>query len=455
MLSPKIFFQRLDGADFVTELAQASINYREGMISVAFARRNGADILCNKILNNKKILFFIGVNNGVTSKQALEYLIDQNVHQGIYLVNTGASQQIFHPKVFCFYDAASKQGVLSLGSSNLTSGGFEKNIEANILLYIDSTNWDLIDTIGINLNSIKDDCIHLKSKTQLDDLLQDGFLEDETKKNFVEARSSVSQNPSSPKIPKITLKTVIKSQTALLSTPATTGTTALLSTPATTGTTALPSTPATTGTTALPSTPATTGTTALPSTPATTGTTALPSTPATTGTTALPSTPATTGTTVSPNTASFVIPPQYMEVWQSKQLTERDLNVPTGSNTNVTGSMLWKKGLSNLDQLHDFYSKIFNRLSWQPDTNPKKSHLLRANTQFDIYIHGIFQGSFNLTLSHNTLTNTPSYKQGNSMTSISWGDAKSIIANPAYLNLYMRLYKSTSPSNPFILTIGN
>jgi len=419
MLSPKIFFQRLDGADFVTELAQASINYREGMISVAFARRNGADILCNKILNNKKILFFIGVNNGVTSKQALEYLIDQNVHQGIYLVNTGASQQIFHPKVFCFYDAASKQGVLSLGSSNLTSGGFEKNIEANILLYIDSTNWDLIDTIGINLNSIKDDCIHLKSKTQLDDLLQDGFLEDETKKNFVEARSSVSQNPSSPKIPKITLKTVIKSQTALLSTPATTGTTALLSTPATTGTTALPSTPATTGTTALPSTPAT------------------------------------TGTTVSPNTASFVIPPQYMEVWQSKQLTERDLNVPTGSNTNVTGSMLWKKGLSNLDQLHDFYSKIFNRLSWQPDTNPKKSHLLRANTQFDIYIHGIFQGSFNLTLSHNTLTNTPSYKQGNSMTSISWGDAKSIIANPAYLNLYMRLYKSTSPSNPFILTIGN
>ena len=27
MLSPKIFFQRLDGADFVSELAQASSNY--------------------------------------------------------------------------------------------------------------------------------------------------------------------------------------------------------------------------------------------------------------------------------------------------------------------------------------------------------------------------------------------------------------------------------------------
>ena len=387
MLSPKIFFQRLDGADFVTELAQASITYREGMVSVAFARRNGADILCNNILNNKKVLFFIGINNGVTSKQALEYLIDQNVHQDIYLVNTGTSQQIFHPKVFCFYDAASKQGVLSLGSSNLTSGGFEKNIEANILLYIDSTNWDLIDTIGINLNSIKADCIHLNSKAQLDDLLKDGFLEDETKKSFVEARSSVPQNPSSSKIPKITLKTVIKSQTASLN----------------------------------------------PST--VTGTTGSPS----------PST----------STVNLVIPPQYKEVWQSKPLTERDLNVPTGSNTNITGSMLWKKGLSNLDQLHDFYLKIFNGLQWQPASNPKKNHLLRANAQFEIYIHGIFKGSFNLTLTHNTLTNTKSYRQGNSMTSVSWGLAKSIIANPAYLGKYMYLYKSSVPTDPFILMIDN
>ncbi|MFW2003557.1 phospholipase D family protein [Acinetobacter ursingii] len=395
MLAPKIFFQRLDGADFVSELAQASINYQEGMVSVAFARRNGADIICNKILNNKKVLFFIGINNGVTSKQALEYLIDQNVYQDIYLVNTGTSQQIFHPKVFCFYDETSKKGVLSLGSSNLTSGGFEKNIEANILLYIDSTNWDLIETIGINLNSIKADCIHLKSKTQLNDLLNDGFLEDETKKNFVEARSSVSQNPSSPKIPQVTLKTVIKSQTQ------------------------------------------------------------PPSTPTTTGATTSPSTATTTGTMASSSTANFVIPPQYKEVWQSKPLTERDLNVPTGSNTNITGSMLWKKGLSNLDQLHDFYLKIFNGLQWQPDSNPKKSHLLRANAQFEIYIHGIFKGSFNLTLSHNTLTNTKSYKQGNSMTSISWGNAKSIIADPAYLKLYMHLYKSMNPSDPFILTIEN
>ena len=399
MLSPKIFFQRLDGADFVTELAQASINYQEGMVSVAFARKNGADIICNKILNNKKVLFFIGINNGVTSKQALEYLIDQNVHQDIYLVNTGSSQQIFHPKVFCFYDATSKKGVLSLGSSNLTSGGFEKNIEANILLYIDSTNWDLIETIAINLNSIKADCIHLKSKTQLNDLLDDGFLEDETKKSFVEARSSISQNPSSPKIPKITLKTVIKSQTAL----------------------------------------------------ATTGTTAPASTPATTGTAAPASTPATTGTTASASTAGFVIPSQYKQVWKSKELTQRDLCIPKGQNTHQTGSMLWKKGDSNLDQLHDFYSLIFNNLNWYPKKNSQ--HLLKAEGNFKIYIYKAYQGQYSLTLTHNTDTTSKSYQQKNSMTSVSWGDAKQVIADNRHLGKYMYLYKSSNIQDPFIITI--
>ncbi len=212
MLSPKLFFQRLDGADFVNELAQASLNYNEGIISVAFARKNGADIICNNVLINKNIIFFIGINNGVTSKQALEYLIMKGIHQDIYLVNTGSSQQIFHPKIFCFYEKSLNEGVLSLGSSNLTSGGFESNIEANILLHIDHSNWDLIQTITNNLNTIKADCIHLQNKDQLDDLLKNGLLEDESKKIFVPLRSTTIHGTSSPKAPKIKLKTIIKSQ---------------------------------------------------------------------------------------------------------------------------------------------------------------------------------------------------------------------------------------------------
>lgn len=212
MLSPKIFFQRLDGADFVSELAKASSTYNDGIVSVAFARKNGADIICNNVLKDKRVIFFIGINNGVTSTQALEYLIDKDIHRDIYLVNTGTSQQIFHPKIFCFYEEALKRGVLSLGSSNLTSGGFESNIEANILLYIDHSNWDLIETITTNLNIIKADCIYLKNKHQLDDLLKNGLLEDESTKIFVPVRSGIVQSLSSQNIPKIKLKTIIRSQ---------------------------------------------------------------------------------------------------------------------------------------------------------------------------------------------------------------------------------------------------
>ena len=136
----------------------------------------------------------------------------KGIHQGIYLVNTGSSQQIFHPKIFCFYEKSLNEGVLCLGSSNLTSGGFESNIEANILLHIDHSNWDLIQTITANLNTIKPDCIHLQNKDQLDDLLKYGLLEDESKKIFVPLRSSITHSPSLPKAPKIKLQTIIKSR---------------------------------------------------------------------------------------------------------------------------------------------------------------------------------------------------------------------------------------------------
>ena len=235
MLSPKIFFQRLDGADFVSELAQASSNYNEGIISVAFARKNGADIICNNILINKNIIFFIGINNGVTSKQALEYLITKDIHQDIYLVNTGSSQQIFHPKIFCFYEKSLNEGVLCLGSSNLTSGGFESNIEANILLHIDHSNWDLIQTITANLNTIKPDCIHLQNKDQLDDLLKYGLLEDESKKIFVPLRSSITHSPSLPKAPKIKLQTIIKSRKEPTSKVAASSTSKVAASPASKG----------------------------------------------------------------------------------------------------------------------------------------------------------------------------------------------------------------------------
>ena len=159
----------------------------------------------------------------------------KGIHQDIYLVNTGSSQQIFHPKIFCFYEKSLNEGVLCLGSSNLTSGGFESNIEANILLHIDHSNWDLIQTITANLNTIKPDCIHLQNKDQLDDLLKYGLLEDESKKIFVPLRSSITHSPSLPKAPKIKLQTIIKSRKEPTSKVAASSTSKVAASPASKG----------------------------------------------------------------------------------------------------------------------------------------------------------------------------------------------------------------------------
>lgn len=116
-------------------------------------------------------------------------------------------------------------------------------------------------------------------------------------------------------------------------------------------------------------------------------------------------------------------------LWQSGPLTQRDLNIPKGSNTNPTGSMFFKKGLlQGIDQRHYFRDDIFSKLDWKYDTQPRTKHIERASANFQIIVDNKNEGTFNLTLTHNTKTDTAAYKQNNSMTSVSWGIAKKVIA---------------------------
>lgn len=140
-------------------------------------------------------------------------------------------------------------------------------------------------------------------------------------------------------------------------------------------------------------------------------------------------------------------------LWESGKLTERDLNIPKGINTNPTGSMNFKKGKTkNIDQRNYFRENVFGDLNWMRDTNPKTSHLERVKANFEIIINGEKAGTFTLTISHNTRTDTQSYKQNNSMTYISWGDAKPIIAKEDLIGKSASLYK-TEKFDLFILSI--
>ena len=130
-------------------------------------------------------------------------------------------------------------------------------------------------------------------------------------------------------------------------------------------------------------------------------------------------------------------------LWTSGPLSQRDLNVPKGSNTNPTGSMLFRKGKTEgIDPRHYFRDEVFSSLTWTKDTNEDTAHLERATALFKIIIDGKNYGGFDLIITHNPRTNTRSYEQKNSMTSISWGAAKKIIAKEELIGKSANLYKN-------------
>jgi len=130
----------------------------------------------------------------------------------------------------------------------------------------------------------------------------------------------------------------------------------------------------------------------------------------------------------------------FLLVWESTGHKERDLCIPSGTNTNPTGSMFWKKGAAtDIDQRHFFREEVFGELEWQVDRS--RTHYERAVATFNIVIKGISYGAHTLRVSHNMRTDSPAYEQGNSMTSVSWGNAKELLGKRDLLGCIMSLYK--------------
>lgn len=95
--------------------------------------------------------------------------------------------------------------------------------------------------------------------------------------------------------------------------------------------------------------------------------------------------------TITLGSSSFTAITNDNLLWKSGPLTRRDLNIPTGKNTHPTGSMLLKVGdpSQNIDQRHYFRDNVFATANWQPDSNPKHSHIERCFVKFRIVIKGI------------------------------------------------------------------
>jgi len=142
------------------------------------------------------------------------------------------------------------------------------------------------------------------------------------------------------------------------------------------------------------------------------------------------------------------------QVWESNGLTRRHLNIPTGANTNPTGSMLLGVGAwEGIDQRHYFRDNVFAALDWTPDLAPARAHLERAEAAIRLIVKDVDYGERTLHLSHNTRKDTAAYEQRNSMTSLHWGDARPLVAHEDLLGRVLKLYRETVDPARFTLEI--
>ncbi|MNM57619.1 hypothetical protein D3C81_688320 [compost metagenome] len=143
---------------------------------------------------------------------------------------------------------------------------------------------------------------------------------------------------------------------------------------------------------------------------------------------------------------------QYQRVWRTEDLTERDLNIPSGKNTNATGSMNFDKGdLTGAYEWADFFrNKVFQGLVWSPLDARFNQHAFGI---FRLVIGGIDCGEFNLKVRHDTKVNTESYRQRNAMTKLSWGKIKHLVAKSALIGRTFTLSKKIGQPDHFMIEI--
>lgn len=138
-------------------------------------------------------------------------------------------------------------------------------------------------------------------------------------------------------------------------------------------------------------------------------------------------------------------------LWESGPLTRRDLSIPAAPGSNPTGSMLFKSGASGIDQISFFRTEVFDELTWRK--NPRVNGVDLADADFQIIVRGTSYGTFSLTVSHDTRTNTKSFQQNQPMCALRWGDARAVIAKPDLIGGLLSLYRDAENTRSFVLTI--
>jgi HKD family nuclease len=158
---------------------------------------NGVSNLISKATHLKKNLVVVGVNEKVTSKEALEELL--NIKNTKSYVFFGNNNSIFHPKIYLF--EGDKNSILIIGSSNLTGRGLFTNIETSIQVTIDNNidkDKKVIEQLKEYFNGIfekTDSNLNIITKELINDLVKSGIVptEAEQKENLAKSKKLSSE----------------------------------------------------------------------------------------------------------------------------------------------------------------------------------------------------------------------------------------------------------------------
>lgn len=141
-------------------------------------------------------------------------------------------------------------------------------------------------------------------------------------------------------------------------------------------------------------------------------------------------------------------------LWESAELTIRDLSIPSNENTNLTWQINLDAGINGIHNFQTYFrNEVFNDLNWE-FRRPQYPHLEYANCNFEVIIENQNIGHFNLELVHSTDFTSPTALQNNAMTKIKWGNLKNRISNPNYLGHTLKIYRATSSPYNYILEIS-
>jgi HKD family nuclease len=156
--------------------------------------------------NYKEFTIIIGIDQGGTSKEALEEILSLNIESYIFYQK---ENPIFHPKFYLF---EGKNDVkIILGSSNLTGTGLFTNIESSLLVEFNQTDKDgltllsELKTYYKFLLNFTDPNIFKIDKKVINNFFLDGIVPDEAtrKRNYSkDSSTSTGKKLNKSKVPK-------------------------------------------------------------------------------------------------------------------------------------------------------------------------------------------------------------------------------------------------------------